>query len=108
MNNSDLLWSNVDLLQYTQIHADVLPCNTSRLKPRESHTLNIPASVFKLILDDIGENRHRLTQKQKQFAFSFIKSVIHKPSITSKQCKVLRDIQKQCCPNYLKVPKDWI
>lgn len=75
--------------------------------PKVPESIHITSSQFKLILDDIGENRHRLTQKQKQFAFGFIKSIMNKPSITSKQCKVLRDIQKQCSPNYLKSPKDW-
>ena len=108
MNNQDLWVNNADLLSFTQIHTNVKVVENNTHYVTNSNTLSIPLSKFKLILDDIGENRHRLTQKQKQFAFSFIKSVMHKPSITSKQCKVLRDIQKQCCPNYLKVPKDWI
>jgi len=106
--NTDSWISNADLIQYTQIPANIPSYNESRVKPRESCNISIPAYDFKLILDDIGKFRHRLNDKQKQFAFTFISSIINKPSISHKQCKVLRDIQKQCCPNYLKSPKAWI
>jgi hypothetical protein len=105
MSNTDLWVNNADLLQYTQVHVNVILDNTSRLKPRELVNINIPAPQFKLILEDIGEWRHKLSDKQKEFAYSFIKSVMNRPSITSKQCAVLRSIQKQCSPNYLKQPK---
>jgi hypothetical protein len=105
MSNTDLWVNNADLLSFTHIHTTSIPTTTFITKTTQECQFNIPAPQFKLILEDIGEWRHKLSDKQKEFAYSFIKSVMNRPSITSKQCAVLRSIQKQCSPNYLKQPK---
>jgi hypothetical protein len=105
MNPANLVWNNADLMSYTEIHDTQKTYNKIPVKPNKFTILMSEANV---VIEAIGEYRHKLSQKEKEFTFHFIKSIKHMKSITPAQMKILRDVQKKIDPNYLKQPKDWI
>ena len=104
-NTQNNLWvSNDDLCNITHIPTELQTHNKIH---RDTTKFCVSASQWRPLVEDIAEYRHNLNDKQKEFTYKFIKSLVGREHISVKQAKVLRDIQSKCNPNYLKKPKYW-
>lgn len=95
--------NNQDILRVAQMYDS----KSSVTKSTQNQTnMGIEYSLFMPVIKQIAKHKDRLGTS-KEFAIGFIKSLRGKSSISFKQMKVLRDFQKKCDPEYLKVPNSW-
>jgi hypothetical protein len=93
--------NNQDLMKYANVCDSDIQVDNSTLNPTNN---GIEYDLFIPVIRQIAKHQDRLG-KNKDFAVNFIKTLRGKSSVSFKQMKVLRDLQKQCDPEYLKVPK---
>ena len=98
-------WNNADLLKFAKVCEDCSKIDKSTQKTNKFSILKCDANI---IISAIGKYKHKLSPKDKEFTFNFIKSIQYLEAITPAQMKVLRGIQKKVDPNYLKQPKFFI
>jgi hypothetical protein len=95
--------NNQDLLRVAQMY-DSKPSVTN--STQTAANTGIEYSLFMPVIKTIALYQNKLGPS-KEFAINFIKTLRGKSSISYKQMKVLRDLQKKCDPEYLKVPSSW-
>lgn len=64
----------------------------------------IPYNQVECIIDTIIEHGRKLNPDSRQFASKFLRSIDNYKLLSYKQVKVLRSLQSQCDPDYLKRP----
>ncbi len=64
----------------------------------------IPYSDVVCIIDEIIKYGKKLNTQSRIFTSKFLRSIEGNRILSFKQVKVLRDIQRQCDPNYLERP----
>lgn len=64
----------------------------------------IPIKEVECIIDAIIEHGRKLKPEARTFASKFLRSIDSYKFLTYKQIKVLRSLQSQCDPDYLKRP----
>lgn len=95
--------NNQDILKVTQMYDS----KSLVTNPAQTQTNNtIEYDLFMPVIKQIAKYKNKLGTST-EFGINFIKSLRGKSSITYKQMKVLRDLQKKCDPEYLKVPSSW-
>jgi hypothetical protein len=64
----------------------------------------IPYLDIVCIIDQIIKHGKHLNKESRTFTSKFLRSIEGNSMLTYKQVKVLRDIQRQCDPDYLQGP----